>query len=400
MTQDRRPFAPCLVCLALVAVALPSASAQSPARRLELSDTTRSASRAEPPHPGAVSRAPAPANPERPVAPAKRGESVLHQSFIRDQAALGLLVYGPSFAAAVTGNAVAWAATYVVVGGGTYFVASQLSRDLAINEPTSWFATQAAVRGGLSGWAIAYGTGADRRTRAGAIFLGSIGFAAGAVALGRGMSDGEVAASVFGADLTALGGLAATHIAGPSAGTRARAGITAAAGLLGYPLGYWYARRASYHVSAGDVNTLWTGAAVGATAASAFIANGRPSARTVAATLTAGALAGTILDDRLLVRRRDHSPEDGQMVVLGAVAGGMMGAGLGILSGAAHDRVSAATAALTVAGAVGGIVLAERWRGTSGDAGRKLGGLELDPAGVIAVAAGATGTHTLLHWTF
>lgn len=400
MTEDRRLFAPCLLCFALVAIAIRPADAQSPARRLELSDTTRRAPRAEPPRVGVGPKVPTPADPVRPVAPAKRGESVLHQSFVRDQAALGLLVYGPSFASAVTGNAVAWAATYVVVGGGTYFAASQLSRDLAVNEPTSWFATQAAVRGGLSGWGIAYGAGADRRTRAGSIFLGSIGFAAGAVALGRGMSDGEVAASVFGADLTALGGLAATHIASPFAGTRTRAGITAAAGLLGYPLGYWYASHASYHVSAGDVNTLWTGAAVGATAASAFIANGRPSARTVAATLTAGALAGTILDDRLLVRRRDHSPEDGQMVVLAAVAGGMMGAGLGILTGAAHDRVSAATAALTAAGAVSGIVLAERWRATAGDPGRKLGRLELDPAGVIAVAVGSAGTHTLLHWTF
>ncbi len=400
MTQDRRPFAPWLACCALVVVVLNSADAQSPARRLELSDTTRSAPRAESPRAGAVPRAPGLAVPARPDAPARRGESVLHKSFVRDQTALGLLVYAPSFAAAVTGNAVAWTATWVVVGGGTYFAASQLSSDLAMNEPTSWFATQAAVRGGLSGWAIAYGTGADRRTRAGAIFLGSIGFSAVAIALGRGMSDGEVAASVFGADLTALGGLAATHIASPSASTGTRAGITAAAGLLGYPLGYWYASRASYHVSAGDVSTLWTGAAVGATAASAFIANGRPSTRTVAATLTAGALAGAILDDRLLVRRYDHSPEDGQMVVLGAAAGGMMGAGIGILSGAAHDRVSAATAALTAAGAVGGIVLAERWRTTSGDAGRKLGRLELDPAGVIAVAAGASGTHTLLHWTF
>jgi hypothetical protein len=214
------------------------------------------------------------------------------------------------------------------------------------------------------------------------------------------MSDGEVAASVFGADLMALGGLASTHIASSTAGTSERAGITAVAGLLGYPLGYLYASRASYHVSAGDVNTLWTGAAVGATAASAFLANGRPSARMVATTLSAGALAGAILGDRFLVRPYDHSPEDGQLVALGAVAGGMMGAGIGILSGAAHDRVSAATAALTAAGAVGGIVLAERWRTRSGDAGRKLGRLELDPAGAIAVAAGVTGTHTLLHWTF
>ena len=115
-----------MACCALVVVVLNSADAQSPARRLELSDTTRSAPRAEPPRAGAVPRAPGLAVPARPDAPARRGESVLHKSFVRDQTALGLLVYAPSFAAAVTGNAVAWTATWVVVGGGTYFAASQL----------------------------------------------------------------------------------------------------------------------------------------------------------------------------------------------------------------------------------------------------------------------------------
>jgi hypothetical protein len=399
MTEYRHLLTRRLACLAMAVVVPPAANAQTTPRRLELADSARSAPPAAPKAP-AVALTPEPRSPGGPAAGRKDGESVLHGSFVRDQTVLGLLAYGPSFATAVTREPVAWSATLLVVAGGTYFTAAQLSRDLAINGPTGWLATQAAVRGGLTGWAIAYAADADRHSRAGATFLGAIGGAAGAVAFGRGMSDGEVAASVFGADLLALSALGATHIVIASASDRARAGTIAAAGVLGYPLGHWYASRASYHVSAGDVNTLWTSAAIGATAASAFIAAGHPSRGSIAATLVAGALTGTILGDRFLVRRHDHSPEDGQMVALGAAAGGLTGAGIGILSGVAHEQISPASAAFTAAGAVGGVIFAERLRAPRGDAGRKLARLELNTAGAIAVAAGATGNHTLLRWTF
>ncbi|MFI5309915.1 MAG: hypothetical protein ACHQQ3_01675 [Gemmatimonadales bacterium] len=382
----------------------PAVAAQAP-RRLELSDTTKNAPRAEaprlPPAPHAAidSEHPyGPISPLRPVAAPRSGEAVVRESFIRDQTALGILAYAPSFATAVTRDHVAWGATYLVVGTGTYFAAAELSRDLAINGPTSWFATQAAVRGGLSGWALA--ATSTRQRRAGAVFLGSLAGTVSAVALGRGMSDGEVAASVFGADLTALVGLAATHLASASASGGTRAGIAAATGLVGYPLGYWYASRASYHVSAGDVNTLWTSAAIGATAAVTFVANGHPPAPVVATTLAAGLLAGTFLGDRFLVRPYDHAPEDGQFVALGAVSGGLVGAGAGFLAGPPRQRVNARTAALSAVGAMGGVLLAEHWRAPHGDAGRKLSRLELDPVGVIGVVSGANGTHTLLHWTF
>ena len=400
MTENREPYTSSLSFLAIV-LAAASAAAQNPPRRLELSDTVRSAPRAERPFVPAPPAVKAPAKGPAGNTPVpKRIESIFQKTFVRDQTILGLFAYAPSFASAVTTSPVAWGATYLVMGGGTYFAATALSRDLAINEPTSWLATQTAVRGGLSGWALAYAASADRSHRAGAILLGSLGGAAGAVALGRGMTEGEVAASVFVADLSALGGLAATHMVSSFAGTRTRAGTAALAGLIGYPLGYWYASRASYRVSAGDVTTLWTGAAIGATAAGTAVASGHPSAGAVAAALTAGALGGTLLADRFLVRPYDHSPEDGQFVALGAAAGGLIGAGVGILTGVAHNRLSPATAALTAVGAVAGVVFVETWKAPPGDAGRKLARLELSPAGVIATATGSAGTHTILRWTF
>ena len=393
MTDHRRPSTRSWPLLALLAGAFHAAGAQTPPLRLEL----------------AASGAPA-----APVT--KPGESVVVRSFVRDQTVLGFALYGPSFAASLANEPVAYAAAYLVAGGGSWVAARQLSASLTINEPTSWLATQTALRGAFTGWAIAVAADANRHNRAGGVFLGSLAGAAGAVALGRGMTDGEVAASVFGSDLAGLTGLAATHVARPGALSRSRAGATAGAALLGYPLGYWYARSAPYRVSPGDVNTLWTGAAIGALASGAFIASGDPSARTVAATLGAGALAGTVLADRFLVRPYDHTPADGQFVALGAAAGGLMGAGIAILSGAAHDRVSTATAALTAAGAVGGVAFIERWRAPlrEGERVARRGGapararegaraasrLALVPGGAPATLLGATGTHTILAWTF
>jgi hypothetical protein len=398
MTKNRSRTFLRLARLALVAIAFPAAGAQTPPRRLELSDTART-----PPEPRRLSAAVPLAEPrasDRPAADARDGASFFRDSFVRDQTVLGLLVYAPSLATAVTSDRLSWGATYLLVGAGTYFAAWGLSSNLTISEPASWFATQVAVRAGLSGWAISLAAGADRRHRAGAIFLGSLGGAAAAVALGSGMSEGEVAASVFGADLASLGGLAATHIVSSSAAGQTRASVAAVAGLVGYPLGYWYANNAPYRVSAGDVTTLWASTAIGATAAGAFIANGRPSATAIATVLSAGAAAGAVLGDRFLVRRWDHSPEDGQMVALGAAAGGVMGAGVAMLTGATHERISAATAALAAVGAVGGIVFMETWKAPPGDGGHKLARLELSTPGLIAAAAGVSGTHTILHWTF
>jgi hypothetical protein len=396
MTENQRRFLCCSTVLALFALAMPwlEAGAQNPPRRLELSDTARRAPDANPPPSVYDGRrqlpAPAPAH----------GDGLLRNNFIRDQALLGLAVYGPSFAATVTNDPVAWSAAYLVVGGGSYFAAAELSRALTISEPTSWFATQTALRGGLAGWALGYAGSNNRHDRAAGVFFGSIAGTASALAFGRGMTDGEVAASTFGADLAALTGLGATHMLDPAAQARARVGVAALAGLAGYPLGYLYANQASYRVTPGDVTTLWTSAAIGATAGGAFVANGKPAPRTVAAALTGGALVGALVGDRLLVRRFDHTPEDGQIVALWAVGGGLMGAGVGVLTGAAHDRVSSTTAAMTAAGAVAGVFFAERYLSTPTGRGKALSRLEFNPTGVLALAAGQAGEYPILHWRF
>jgi hypothetical protein len=319
---------------------------------------------------------------------------------VRDQALLGAFVYGPSFAATVTNDPVAFTAAYLVAGGGAYLAANQLNRDFSITPVMSAFSTATAVRGGLAGLALAYGFDGDRHMRAGGIFLGSIAGTTAALLTARHMTEGEAAASTFGADLAALTGLAGTQMASGSMTARSRAPVLALAGLAGYPLGYFYANRAAYHVTAGDITTLWATAGIGATLGGAFVATGHPSSSAVATAIAAGGLAGVGAGDRFLVRRYDHAPFDGQLVVAGTIAGGLMGAGLGILSGASHERVSPATAVLTAAGGVGGLLWTEHYLGSHGDSGRRLGRVEISPTGILAAAARQRGTYSLLHVTF
>jgi hypothetical protein len=329
------------------------------------------------------------------------GISPLSSPFVRDQAILGALVYGPSFAATVTNDPVAFAAAYIVAGGGAYLAANQLNRDFTITPSMSAFSTSTAIRGGLAGLALAYGFDGDRKMRAGGIFLGSIAGTTTALLVAKHMTDGEAAASTFGADFTALTGLAATHIASSTPmSARHRAPTLAFAGLVGYPLGYLYANNASYHVTRGDVTTLWATAGIGATLGGAFVASGHPSSASVATALAVGGIAGVIAGDRLLVRRYDHAPFDGQLVVAGSVAGGLMGAGIAALTGASHERVSPAMAVLTAAGGIGGLLWTEHYLGNHADAGRRLSRIEISPSGILAAAAGARGTYSLLHITF
>jgi hypothetical protein len=132
--------------------------------------------------------------------------------------------------------------------------------------------------------------------------------------------------------LAAALALGAVGMAGGFQGDDAR-GETAwmsLAGLAGYPIGATYARRSSYAITAGDIGALSAAGAVGTLTAATFLVDrdSAPSGREVAAVLTSGLIAGTLLGDRGLVRRVDHTESEGWLVGIGAVAGGLVGAAL------------------------------------------------------------------------
>jgi len=397
MTRTIRSLHRAALCLVVAPIAL---GAQSAPRRLELADSARNVTRNAAGNAGNDDR-PAPVPRAANAGTPRRIEAAVRNvNFMRDQTVLGAMVYAPAFALTVARNGVPAIATYLVVATGTYFASADYARFHEVSATASDFATGGALRGALAGWAIAQASHADVHGTAGGVFIGSFaGMVGGLVAGGR-MTDGEAAATRFGGDL-----LAAIGYGFGSAGAGSRAGrdggvAAVGAALVGLPLGHWYASRAAYRVTSGDVSTLWTSAGIGAAAAGAFVANGSPSKTTVAAALAGGALLGAFAGDRFLVRSYDHSLEEGQVVALGAAAGGVMGAGLGMLTAATHQRMSGVTVGFGAVGAIGGLVLAERYLVPHADAGRALGRLELNPAGVLAAASRQPGAYPLARWTF
>ncbi len=382
----------------------PRVLAQDIPRRLELADSALSA-----PHAATVAAERATAREgargqrfdaqRTSPAPSAPGpvESPARSVFVRDQVVLGTLVYGPSFARAVARAGIPSIAAYLVMGGGAYLMASGLSRDLAITETRSRFATLSALHGAAAGWALAQGWRADDQGTAGGVFLGSIAGTASALALGGDLTDGEAAASGFGTELLAI---VAYGLASSGTDSRTSGLFAVGAGLAGAPLGYLYAHSARYRVTPGDVTALWTSAALGAAAAGAAVVNGSPGKATVAATLTGGALFGAIAGDLLLVRRFDHTRGEGQLVALGAAAGGAAGAGIAMLTAATHDRRSAATVAFSAAGALGGLALAEFYLAPRSDAARRLARVQLHAVALAAAASQRPGSYPLLRVTF
>ena len=338
------------------------------------------------------------------VREATRGgfERASRNAFIRNQTLLGLTVYAPSFAWAVTNDEAGRVASYLLVAGLSYFGASTLSRDITITEPMNDLATSAAIKGGLSGWAIASALDATRDGQAASILVGSLAGTAAGLWFGQGMTEAQVASAGFASSalaITAAGAVKAIDEGPENVSWRAQAGIIAGVGLVGYPLGATYPRRVSYNVTEGDVNTLWTAGLLGAGLASTITAGSGTDESARWAAASAGFVGGIVLGDRLIVSRYDYSQGDASLLLLGAGAGGLMGAGVYALidRDRSNDPLLVGLASL---GGVAGAGLTHYYLVPRTDAGRVSGRIRVMPEGLALAAAGVRGAHPLLTITF
>jgi hypothetical protein len=328
--------------------------------------------------------------------------------FVRAQSILGLVAYGPAFATMVADDGVTAVAGYLVMAGGTFFAATELTRQIKITPARQFLSSRMAWRGAIDG--LVLGNAADLRERSvgGLAWIGGIGGTAVGLTLARGLSEGEAVAMVVGHDVAYLSTLALGYVIDPTEGdgeglsTPARQVSSTLIGWGGYALGRRYARRALHEVTAGDALLLWLGAGVGATTLGAFIAESDPSPQAVAGTVLVGSLAGIWGADRWLVRRYDHTTAEGSLVSLGGGAGALMGIGIGVLIAGEAERGASLTLGLASAGAIGGILVTERYAQPAPDLGRRfdVGRVEFTPLGAVAAAAGVQGRHSILRITF
>jgi hypothetical protein len=331
-------------------------------------------------------------------------------SFIRNQTLLGLGVYGPTFAAAVGDNGAGYTAAYLVVAGGSFFAASEISRRMFITRAQNDLSTNTAGNGALAGWATMYLVRATDRAQAAGAFVGGITGTALGLAFARNFSEADAVGAGFGADLGALiafGTIEAirgdeTCSFDPNAGPgctrkgsdRAEVATILVSGLIGYPLGVLYPRNANYHVTPGDIQTLTTTGLLGVTTAAAFL-DDRSSRTTVATALTAGGLLGVIAGDRFLVRRYDHSRTEAGRLALGTGAGALMGAGIATLTDTSDPDSQLIFGAAAVGGLLG-MIATERYVDPSPDAGRRRFRVTFNPAGIAGLAARTPGNHSLI----
>jgi hypothetical protein len=121
----------------------------------------------------------------------RRTSLAVRNAFVRDQTILGILVYGPAFAAMVGDDGISSTAGYLVMAGGTFFAAAELTRRLEISEAQQLLATRMAWRtAGAAFWVVAAGDGnVDQGSAGAATLLGGTDRRQGTHA-GRGGRDG------------------------------------------------------------------------------------------------------------------------------------------------------------------------------------------------------------------
>jgi hypothetical protein len=330
-------------------------------------------------------------------------------SFVRNQTILGLVAYGPAFSGAIADNGAGQVAGYLVVAGGSFFAASEISRRTLVTRPQSDLAFNMGHNGALAGLATAYVLKAHNRAQAASAFVGGLVGSGLGLGLGSGMTEADAVATGFGSDLGALIGLGTSiairgegggcDLAIDSCGTdRAQIATILASGLIGYPVGLLYPRNANYRVTPGDVNTLWSGALVGSLAGAALLKES-PKRRTAAVAVTGGGLLGVILADRFLVQRADHGRTEATQLLFGTVAGSLIGAGLANIGNNAHHNPEPVFA-LAAVGGLAGIIGTEYYLNPSPDAGRPRIAISFSTAGLAAIATRTPGNHSVLNVRF
>lgn len=334
-------------------------------------------------------------------------------SFVASQTGLGTLLFGPA-AAALTNDPALGTAGYLLVAGGTFFYAADLTRTRPVSRAQNHLAAHSAWRGAIAAdlgvYALA-GQGADDKAYAAATLLGGIVGDVVGFQLAKPMTDAEAHGTSHGSTVTAAltaGALGAAGMSSSEGSRRAAAAVVIGAGALGYPLGLRYVRRAPYRVTSGDVETMFTAELLGLGAASAFVADSRVSDEVVFGALTAGFALGAFAGDRLLVRPFDHTESDARLLALGTGAGAVMGLAIPVLAQSENARLIFGTA--TVGGILGAIFtehLIEPARAgvgapmrTGSRGGSSRVSVQLAPERALLAGMGVAGRHSILSLSF
>ena len=325
-------------------------------------------------------------------------------AFARHQTFLGATVYGPLAASLAEESGAA--GLYLIVTGASFFISYSAAQSTPFTRAQSDLAGNLGLAVGGGGALLAYSATGNGDKGVRAIALGSalVGTIAGAN-LGRTLSDAEAHAATLGIEAAAATALTVTNFAGASG--RTSAASVALAGALGYPIGVRYPRRASYTVTAGDVDATSTSALVGVlVGASALGSIDSPSDKQIAAYLGAGYIGGLVMGDVLFARLFDLTRSQANILDVGAFAGALIGAALPVA--AKSDNATYVFGSAAAGAAIGmGLLAGSFPQGASrrasaipGAKSRTDAHFNFQPSGFAAALGGVRGNHVLARLTF
>jgi hypothetical protein len=257
---------------------------------------------------------------------------------------LSAIAYGP-LAASLADEGPGAAALYLATTGLTFFASYGAAQQNQFTRAQADLASDLGLASGAGGYLLGYagsGRGEDKGVRALALGSAFAGTITGAV-VGKGMTDAEAHGTTLGIEVGAATGLAISRALTDNG--RVAAATVVATGAIGLPLGLMYARRAPYTVTAGDAESVGLSGLIGA-AWSATTLGDSPTDRRVAATLGTGYVLGALIGDLTIARDLNLTRSQSNVLKVGALAGGLVGAVIPVLA----EDVQPAVAFAAVAG--------------------------------------------------
>jgi len=332
--------------------------------------------------------------------------------FARNQAIMGIAVYGPALSLAIANETTGRVSTHLLTSGAAFFAATQIARRTQITPEMTSLSSHMGLRGALMGLGLTFVADASGDARAVGALVGGLGGTTAGLSLGRSWEPSAVVASQVGSDaitLTTLGIIASAQGSDGISDAAARREVLLLSGatVAGYVLGQRYGSKASHNITAGDGGALWVTGALGIAASSIAFAGSNKSSREQALAITGGYVAGVVAGELLLARRFDLSVNDASLLGLGAGAGSLIGLGVARLiddEGVTDRR----TMAFTTLGGVTGLFLTHFLLAPPVDAGRTTGSgnatarssLKFSPAALAMAAAKVPGNLPLMSLNF
>ena len=291
--------------------------------------------------------------------------------FARHLTVLSALAYGP-LAASLADDPKAAGALYLVTTGGTFFIAYDAAQSGHITRAQSDLASNLGLAAGLGGWGLGFAAAgnSDKGVRGAALGSALVGTIAGA-SLGRTMTDAEAHGATVGIETAAAATWALASAAGAS--DRTTAGIVAGSEFVGFPLGVAYPRRASYRVTAGDLNAVQTAGLVGVLYGAAIGGRSGAGSRQLGIALGSSYVAGALVGDLAIAQPFDLSTSEANIGTVGALAGSLIGLAIPVLAESDDNGfIFGAAAVGATLGLSAALAIANPSRGRSSRLGRAV----------------------------